>query len=75
MAVKALKKWTPYTDWEQLDLVLDVAQLCAVLRITEPTALKLLKNGEIPAAKIGTQWRISRDALQGYLAGAKAETA
>ena len=69
MAIKSIKKWTPYRDWGQLDLVLDVEQLCAVLRITEPTALKLLQSGEIPGWQIARRWRISRDALRAKLEG------
>ena len=69
MGIKSIKKWTPYRDWEQLDLVLDVEQLCAVLRITEPTALKLLQSGEIPGWQIARRWRISRDALRAKLEG------
>lgn len=69
MGIKSIKKWTPYRDWEQLDLVLDVEQLCAVMRITEPTALKLLQSGEIPGWQIARRWRISRDALRAKLEG------
>lgn len=72
MAIKSIKKWTPYRDWDQLDLVLDVEQLCAVLRITEPTALKLLQSGEIPGWQIARRWRISRDALRAKLEGRQA---
>lgn len=65
--MKAIKKWTPYRDWEQLDLILTVEQVCAVLRISKPTALKLLQAGELPGAKFAGQWRIDRDALRDYL--------
>jgi len=67
MAVKAIKKWTPYRDWEQLDVVLTVEQVCAVLRISRPTCVKLLQSGALPGAKIAGQWRIDRDALRDCL--------
>lgn len=73
MGIKSIKKWTPYRDWEQLDLVLDVEQLCVVLRITEPTALKLLQSGEIPGWQIARRWRISREALRAKLEGRPAD--
>lgn len=73
MGIKSIKKWTPYREWDQLDLVLDVEQLCAVLRITEPTALKLLQSGEIPGWQIARRWRISRDALRAKLEGRPAD--
>lgn len=73
MAVKAIKKWTHYRNWDQLDLVLDVEQVCAVLQITEPTALKLLKSGEIPGWQVARRWKISRDALRAKLEGKAVE--
>jgi excisionase family DNA binding protein len=73
VGIKSIKKWTPYREWDQLDLVLDVEQLCAVLRITEPTALKLLQSGEIPGWQIARRWRISRDALRAKLEGRPAD--
>lgn len=69
MAVKAIKRWTAYRNWEQLDVVLNIEQVCAILRISRPTAIKLMTQGEIPARKVGLQWRISRDALRRYLEG------
>ena len=73
--VKALKRWTPYRDWNELDVVLTLEQVCAILRITEPTARKLLRSGEIPGVQLGTQWRISRDALRQVLGEAPEEPA
>ena len=38
------------------------------LRIGKTTLFKLLRSGKLPAKKIGRQWRISRLALENYLA-------
>lgn len=67
MALKAIKKWTPYRDWAQLDLTLTVEQVCAVLRISKPTCLKILQSGELPGTKVCGSWRISKDVLREYL--------
>ena len=67
MAIKSIKRWTPYSDWEKLDLALDISQVCAILRISRPTCVKLLQSGELPGTKVAAQWRVSRDALRAYL--------
>lgn len=67
MAINSLKKWTKVTDWDQIDQVMTIQQLCTVLRISMPTALNLLSSGKIPAQKVGNQWRIDKDAVMEYL--------
>ncbi len=39
------------------------------LRISRPTLTELVKRGEIPARKLGNQWRFSKQALIEYLHG------
>jgi len=41
------------------------------LRISVSTAKKLARNGELPGVlpKLGTQWRVSRKALEQYMGG------
>lgn len=63
----AVKRWTRITDWDDVDLVLDVSGLMALLRISETTALGLLKSGEIPGSKVGKSWRISKDAVMRWI--------
>lgn len=61
---KATIKWTQWTDWDALPVLLTVEEVCAVLKISETTALKLLNNGDIPACKMAGQWRISKNSLR-----------
>ncbi len=56
-----------YIDWSQVNLILTVSEMCCILRISEVTALKLLKEGKIPANKCGREWRISKEAIINYL--------
>lgn len=47
--------------------VLDIKDMCKVLRIGRKTAYKLLQNGQIPYRKIGRNYKIRKDALITYL--------
>ena len=64
MASKAIKRWTGCTDWDALPLMLNVTEICRVLRISENTALKLLRNGELPGVKVGNGWRLNKEFLR-----------
>ncbi len=46
----------------------NVDEAAQFLRIGKTTLFKLLRSGKLPAKKIGRQWRISRLALENYLA-------
>lgn len=47
--------------------VLDIKDMCKVLRIGRKTAYKLLQNDQIPYRKIGRNYKIRKDALITYL--------
>ncbi len=47
---------------------LTVAEAAALLRIGERTAYKLVRDGRIPAVKVGNQWRIEKGAFEAWLA-------
>ncbi len=44
-------------------------QVADYLQIGQRTALDLIRAGEIPARKVGGQWRVSPEALEEYLRG------
>ena len=44
------------------------ADAAKVLGVSEPDVLAVLESGELKGKKIGSAWRISRAALQSYLA-------
>lgn len=70
MATKALTKWENcFSDWAAVPAALTMKELCGLLRITKPTALKLLTGGQIPARKVGREWRIDKEAVRAYLTG------
>jgi excisionase family DNA binding protein len=47
--------------------LLTIAEASAALRVHRNTVDKLVASGELPAAKVGGQWRIRREALHDYL--------
>ena len=49
--------------------VLEIKDICAVLRIGRKTAYKLLQSGQIPYCKVGRNYKIRKDALIAYLEG------
>ena len=61
---KATIKWTQWTDWDALPVLMTVEEVCAVMKISETTALKLLNSGELPGRKIAGSWRISKSDLR-----------
>ncbi len=50
-----------YTD------ILDVKDLCEILRISRKTAYQLLRSGAIPYRKIGRNYKIRKDMVTKYL--------
>ncbi len=49
--------------------ILNVEQATEFLGISEKTLIKLLREEHLPARKIGREWRFSKEALIGWLAG------
>lgn len=47
--------------------LLTVKEVAALLRVSAQTLYKMLDNGEIPAVKVGSQWRFDRDRIREWL--------
>jgi excisionase family DNA binding protein len=43
--------------------ILTVKDVCELLKVNQGTVYKLIKEGRIPAFKIGTDWRFLRDRI------------
>lgn len=56
------------TDIEE---ILDLDTACELLRIRHRTMYTLLKEGKVPAVKIGGQWRFSKKELLNMFTPAK----
>jgi excisionase family DNA binding protein len=55
------------TPKPQKQEVLSLADLQKYLRIGRTKALELLESGEIPGRKLGTRWRIHKNAAEAWL--------
>ena len=51
------------------DEIMTLTELQKYLRITKPTAIKILKEKKISANKVGGQWRILKSEVYKYLRG------
>lgn len=47
--------------------LLTVKELAALLRVSAQTLYKMLEQGEIPAVKIGSQWRFDREKIRSWI--------
>ena len=57
-----------YRSFDELPLTLRVEDLMPILGIGRNTAYELVRSGQIRSIRIGRQLRISKDAVQEYLA-------
>jgi excisionase family DNA binding protein len=49
------------------DDILTIPEVAELLRVAEKTVYTLAQRGEIPAFKVGGQWRFSRGAIQAWI--------
>ena len=47
--------------------LMTVVEVASYLRVTKKTIYRLLRRGEIPAAKVGRQWRFDKAAIDEWL--------
>lgn len=54
--------------------LLTVKELAALLRVSSQTLYKMLEQGEIPAVKIGAQWRFDREKIRSWIASNESQS-
>ena len=47
-----------------MNQVLTVAEVAAFLRVNRSTVYKLIRRGELPAFKVGSDWRFNRTQIE-----------
>jgi excisionase family DNA binding protein len=55
------------TKDNQLPRILTVKDLSKHLRVHQSTVYKLLKRGDLPAFRVGTDWRFSSDMIDRWV--------
>lgn len=58
----------PPRDFNQLPVVLTVAQVAQVLNLGRDTTYDLVRSGHIRSVRVGHQYRVPKAALMEYLA-------
>jgi len=49
------------------DKLWTINELITFLKLSYPTIWGLIKNGKLPAIRIGTQWRVTQEALDEFI--------
>jgi len=47
--------------------LMTVKEVAALLRVSTQTLYKMLEQGQIPAVRVGSQWRFDRDKVEGWI--------
>jgi len=55
------------TNDEGMPDMLTIAEVAKYLKLHELTVRRLAREGELPAFKVGRQWRIKRDLLESWI--------
>ncbi|HKZ75922.1 MAG TPA: helix-turn-helix domain-containing protein [Actinomycetota bacterium] len=55
------------TGWVGGDRLLTVAEVAATMRVSNMTVYRLIKSGEVPALRVGKNYRIRESDVDRYL--------
>ena len=58
---------TENTSGKDLPVMLTISEVAEYLKLHELTVRRLAREGELPAFKVGRQWRIQRAKLQDWI--------
>jgi excisionase family DNA binding protein len=47
--------------------LLTVKEVAEILRVSQPTVLRMIEDGELSAVRVRNQWRIRRSDLEAFL--------
>jgi len=62
-----LTKGKYITNWAQVKLLLTLSEVAFILDVSNEQARRLCARGDIPATKVGNEWRVEKTKLQAYL--------
>jgi len=56
-----------YRSLEDVPLFVSVSEMAEIFRVSRNTAYAMVRSGQIPSVRTGTQIRISKNAIEKYL--------
>ena len=56
-----------FTSWDDVPIVMDIATAAKILAVPYESLRTKVQQGEFPASKVGTLWRITKTALMQYV--------
>lgn len=62
----AYKKYNYYRDWDELPLLLTLEQCAVILNMSYEMTRRWARTGVLPAVKIESTWRVSKDKLRDF---------
>lgn len=62
----------PFTDWANVPIIIDLAYASVLLGRSVSNLKLLALNKELPAFKLGKEWRIEKDTLRDWIEEQKA---
>jgi excisionase family DNA binding protein len=62
------------THRHKMENLLTVKEVAALLRVSAQTLYKMLEQGDIPAVKVGSQWRFDREKIRAWIDSRAAES-
>ncbi len=61
--------------WETGDRLLTVSEVAATMRVSNMTVYRMIKSGDLPALRVGKNYRIRESDVSDYLANRSVEGA
>ncbi len=74
LVLKARKHGAVLTSTMPLEHLLTVKEVAALLRVSTQTLYKMLENAEIPAVRVGSQWRFDKDRVKEWISNQASQT-
>jgi excisionase family DNA binding protein len=54
-------------SYQELEACLTIEEVLGYLKVTSRTIYRLIRSGELPAMRVGRQWRLRRQDLDAWL--------
>ena len=59
--------YSPITSWDEIPLILDIPLICRMLGRSYENVKKMCQRGQLPAFKVGKEWRFNKPTLLSWI--------